>query len=399
MMSQPVIRPIPLFFEPFLLRLRRDLGYAVDIGKYRQLLALFHDKWPPVERLHAICKLLFLENPEHEETFDLLFFAYIADELLYERAVAEQDKSWPDQLQVPGDVALSNTGDKGGGGFEEEEDKDDWLPEPPDTPETAMASEVPRQWYLNLRLQGVSAPESGPGKGASGRYLMSEAWLPLTLRQMAQGWRYLRKKDQWRNSTRLDVAATVQHIAQNGLLLSPVFEKEQLNSDNLLLLLLDRQGSMTPFHHLCDRLVETARREGGHTRAQVYYFYNCPAGYVYRQPDLTEPVALDTLFAGIHPDHTNALIISDAGAARGQYRPERLQKTIDFLYGQPGGTTPGLHKAALFVAWLNPMPRHRWDNTTAGYLARHPKYPTPMHDLTEGGYAAFYQAIQQLMGR
>ena len=82
------------------------------------------------------------------------------------------------------------------------------------------------------------------------RFLLTNAYLPLTTREMIHGWRHLRKRMHYRQSNRLDVFGTVQHIAKQGMLLQPVFEREQINSDNLLLILADRRGSMVPFHKL-----------------------------------------------------------------------------------------------------------------------------------------------------
>jgi uncharacterized protein with von Willebrand factor type A (vWA) domain len=122
--------------------------------------------------------------------------------------------------------------------------------------------------------------------------------------------------------------------------------------------------------------------------------------FVYKTPSLTEPVALSELYSLIRPDHTNALVISDGGAARGNMNSRRAEQTLEFLYGNANGEngSPGLHKSALFVSWLNPMPRHRWRNTTASVVDRLPD--TPMYSVMEkDGYGNFLNIIQKLMGR
>lgn len=230
---------------------------------------------------------------------------------------------------------------------------------------------------------------------------MTDAYLPVSYREMIQSWRYLRKKDEFQSSDRLDIPATVERIAKNGLLDAPVYERYQLNSEDLLVIFADRRGSMVPFHHLTDQLIAAAKSEGGHRKAQVYYFYNYPSGYVYRNPNLTGPISLEEVYGKMRHDRTNALIFSDAGAARGNYNQERAKRTLEFLDGKAGDTGAGghdaLHKRALFVAWLNPMPWHRWAGTTAEAIVR--SGSTKMYPLIEIGKEGLLLAVQALMGR
>lgn len=270
--------------------------------------------------------------------------------------------------------------------------------EPPDS--DTVPTHHPGKKYLNVEIP-LTFTQEGNGKvntAAGSRFLLNDSYLPLTSRQMVHGWRLLRKKSGLRPGANLDVRATVQQMAREGLLLKPVYEKEPVNSDNLLLILADRTGSMAPFHHLTDKLVESALHAGGHKKAMVFYFYNCPVGYVYEDKGLSKPVPLARLYSQMQPFHTNALVISDAGAARGNLNRDRALKTFEFLYGgmENGVETLGLHKSALFVSWLNPMPRHRWAHTTASYIDR--ERDTPMYPLMEDGYANFLSLIGKLMG-
>ena len=95
-----------------------------------------------------------------------------------------------------------------------------------------------------------------------------------------------------------------------------------------------------------DKLIETAVKGGGHRKAMVYYFYNCPDNFVYKNSNLTDPIKLTQLYSMIRADHTNALIISDAGAARGNMNEMRVEKTKRFLCGEEGAVNSldGLHK-------------------------------------------------------
>lgn len=395
----------PLWFEPFLQQLKKELGYPLDINKYTQLLQWANDQsWAdagvPGYKLYGICRVLFLQNHEHEAIFRDRFFEYLINELAYEQTLVEKETVKIEQPVVnpvtPVKALITPAPIK--------PIVDTEMAEPPDEePEEATEN---KKKYLNLFIPEAGVDDAIASLQTSNKYLFSaDACLPLTKREMLHGWRQLRKRETYVWSNRLDVKTTVQQIAREGVLLKPVFEKEQVNSDDLLLILIDCKGSMTPFHYLSKKLVEAAISGGGHRNAQVYYFYNCPAGVVYKNAALTEPVPLETLYSMIRPNHTNALIISDAGAGRGGINEERKKQTIKFLEGDKDKA--GLHKSALYVVWLNPMPRHRWVNTTAAAIAE--ESDTPMFSLMDDGYSAngflkdgylnFLQAINRLMGR
>ena len=403
--------PYRILFEPFLRELKKELGYPIDIGKLRQLIAWAEGfEWQEAgmyfNRLYAVCKLLFLQDERNDEArFNGLFRQYVLDELRW--WVAVQETTILPALETPqpsgNQPALPPNPTTEAGDDEEK------LPpksaeeisekEPPDEEVSSQPSKQAK--FLNLYAKSKEEKDSDETNAPNSHYLFTDAYMPLTYREMAHGWRYLRQRDDFRPSNRLDVEATVLHVAKEGLMLNPVFQQEALNSEDLLVIFADRRGSMVPFHYLTDRLIEAALKEGGHRKAQVYYFYNCPAGHVYRNPNLTDPMPLGEVYAKIRHDRTNALVISDAGAARGNLNELRVQKTIEFLDGTTDGeettTYKGLQKQALFVAWLNPMPRHRWGGTTAGAI--HLQSPTRMIPLMELGREGLLQAVHTLMGK
>lgn len=387
----------PLWFEPFLQEVKKHLGYPVDISKYNTLLRwanenAWGEKDKPFEKLYAVCRVLFLQNHKQEEIFRQLFLEYVLLELAYEESLTEKkpevvidEKKIVDTGKKKEQEAMKGKG--------EDPKPKLTMQEPPDEEEATASTKIK---YMNLVL-----PPEGEGEvnlaasSAGSRFQLTDNYLPLTRREMVHAWRHLRKREQYVMSDVLDIRQTVQQIATQGMLLQPVYEKEQVNSDNLLLILADRKGSMTPFHKLTDTLIETAVKGGGHSKALVYYFYNCPMDVVYKNPNLTGPVTLTELYSMIRPDHTNALIISDAGAARGNSNRKRVLETRKFLYGN--SENAGLHKSALFVVWLNPMPRHRWTNTSAQNIANDPD--TPMYPVMDDPYLNFLNVVDKLMGK
>ena len=63
----------------------------------------------------------------------------------------------------------------------------------------------------------------------------------------------------------------------------------------------------------------------------------------------------------LNPNRTVVLIFSDAGAARGDFIPRRIQQTNAFL--------EQLQQHCKALTWLNPMPRDSWQDTTAEAIA------------------------------
>lgn len=392
----------PVWFEPFLQQVKKQLGYPIDLSKLTQLLYWANtSRWTAsdlsFDRLYSVCRLLFLQNHEHEARFREIFRDYIISELDYEQNMIP-GKTRPEPSVTGGTAATTGTA-QDPIASRDGPLKTEVINEPADTTEVKQVETIKKYLNLNIPVSEEKDVTNRINTPSGSRFLLSDAYLPLTTRDMIHGWRQLRKKMIYRNSNRLDVCSTVQHIAREGMLIQPVFEKEQINSEDLLLILADRRGSMVPFHKLTDKLIQTAVQEGGHRNALVYYFYNYPVGYVYKNPTLTGPISLSELYSMMRPDHTNALIISDAGAARGNMNELRAEKTMEFLYGnnnRDNGIT-GLHKSAMFVSWLNPMPRHRWKNSTASIIDKTPD--TPMYSIMEDGYGNFINIIEKLMGK
>ena len=213
-------------------------------------------------------------------------------------------------------------------------------------------------------------------------FSQTSEYFPVTGRQMKQSWRYLRRLIREGPAIQLDVEATVQQISHQGMLLNPVLRPRRVNR-NELLLLVDQDGSMVPFHALSERLAKTAMHGGKLAKADIYFFHNCPIQYLYRDPYHQEAEAIANLLSGLHSEHTGVLIFSDAGAARGAFNPERFELTAEFL-GQ-------LRQQFRYIAWLNPMPRRRWTGTAAEIAKL-----VPMFELSRQG---LNQAINVLRGK
>jgi uncharacterized protein with von Willebrand factor type A (vWA) domain len=210
-----------------------------------------------------------------------------------------------------------------------------------------------------------------------------DEYFPVTRRQMKQIWRYLRRSVREGPPTELDIEATVNQIGRQGLLLEPILLPRRVNRAEMLLL-IDQDGSMVPFHALSHRLAETALGGGRLGKAGIYYFHNCPVEYLYHDPNHQEAELVSDIVTHSCSPRTAILIFSDAGAARGGYSQERYELTKQLL--------AQLRQRVRYMAWLNPLPRSRWLGTTAGEIA----CLVPMFELSRRG---LQDAIGVLRGR
>lgn len=211
-----------------------------------------------------------------------------------------------------------------------------------------------------------------------------QAYYPISRRSMVYNWRYLRRPVADGPRDVIDVAATIQQVTCQGFYISPVYVRRERNHARLLLL-LDQNGSMTPFHHFLRDLVETAQQESSldPENVEAFYFQNVPAVNVYKDPYLTKAIALKTVLSRCDRE-TSVLIVSDAGAARGYRTQERVRGTARFLYL--------LKRYTSLVAWLNPMSAQRWVGSSAEIIA----HSVPMFPMDKEGLS---NAIDTIRGQ
>jgi uncharacterized protein with von Willebrand factor type A (vWA) domain len=149
-----------------------------------------------------------------------------------------------------------------------------------------------------------------------------------------------------------------------------------------LLILVDQEGSMTPFHHFSKDLVETAQYESSIEKVDVVYFHNLPAEYIYQNRFLTNKVALETVLSQCDSE-TRVLIVSDGGAARGYRRRERISATTEVIWE--------IQQHTNLIAWLNPVPQPRWNSTSAKIIS----HLVPMFPMNQEGLIQAIAILQR----
>ncbi|MDA0265491.1 MAG: VWA containing CoxE family protein [Cyanobacteria bacterium] len=332
-------------------RFRRS-GFDLGVQEYLSALALVRgDLVRQPEGLKSALKLLWCSSRSHRSQFDPIWEEVLA-------AFAKtQAPPFPGQVGRPAPAtALPPT---------HQPEQPTAEPEPRPQPDSAVG-----QAETDLAIQPVRAPFT-PAEVEDPTDLT--AYWPVSRRSMSYGWRYLRRPMAQGAATLLDVEATVQAVARDGFYLTPVLRRREQNQARLILL-IDQNGSMMPFHRFTRDLVETASGDSGLQAGQcvTYYFHNSPGEFLYHDGFLTQPVASAALLAGIDSD-TSVLIVSDGGAARGYRRLERIQATTGFLLK--------LRRVTNLIAWLNPMPAARWEGSSADIMAN----IVPMFEMDEDG--------------
>jgi uncharacterized protein len=127
-----------------------------------------------------------------------------------------------------------------------------------------------------------------------------------------------------------------------------------------LVVLVDRHHTMIPYRPVCEPLLAAVRNKQI-APAQIYYFTGYPDEYV-GEPASMQSLALKTFLSRLHPQRTIAFIVSDGGAAGGNYSEPRIAGTQRFLQQ--------LLPCAREVLWLNPVPEKHWEYTSAAVIAQ-----------------------------
>jgi uncharacterized protein with von Willebrand factor type A (vWA) domain len=354
-------------------------------------------------RLYQLGKLLWVKSKEDEEVYQYHFNLALADWPLKLTAVALPDpKPDADQSATP-DKKTPKEDHKQSKSEKDKGDKDKQPPEDGKKPQPSPRF-TPHQQDL-LATAPLAIPLATYDREiAYQQYLLTADYLPVTRRQMKQSWRYLRRMVREGPPVEIDVPATVRKIARDGFVLDPELRPRRINKATLLLL-LDQNGSMAPFHELGRRLQKTVEESGRLGKVQTLYFHNVPppmsqetavSPTIYRQhnlfekPECVQATAVHTLL-----DHfknkPSVLIFSDAGAARGGWNEARIQNTARFLYQLKA-------HGIQHIAWLNPMPPERWivENKLLQNSAQNIARFVPMFSIDRHG---LQEAINVLRGR
>lgn len=346
--------------EPIILRLfhrLRSAGFSLSVNEYLAALDAAQGGFGAndLDDLRQMLRMLWCHSPAEQSQFELIFTETPQSLQSIDSPIKKVDQP---QATLP-------PSDQGSQAFNDA--RSNPLPAPDTEPEiTALPVRSP---FIPIEIEDL--PEL-------------YTYHPLSRRSMSYCWRNLSRMATAGVSDLLDESATVYRAARQGFFLEPVYQKRSVNQAKVLLL-IDQGGSMTPFHRFTRDFVETALlpRFFPEDHVHVGYFHNFPTDYIFRDAHLTLPRETADLLAECDQE-TSVLIVSDAGAARGYRKMERIRKTTEFL--------AKLKRQSNLVSWLNPMPIDRWQGSSAEVIA----YLVQMEQMNADGLG---NAIDVVRGR
>src|SRR5262245_49736855 len=142
-------------------------------------------------------------------------------------------------------------------------------PSTSDTP----APRPPTIAYVARPLGGL--PHPPPHSGQSDPTLLLVPQYPVTEREVAQVWRRLRRPQRHGPAVEVDIDATIRRRTACGVATPPVLVPARRNTARLVLL-LDRLGSMTPYHGFVDHIRRAIEHAGRLDSLTVVYFHDLP---------------------------------------------------------------------------------------------------------------------------
>ena len=355
-------------FETLLLPLFNRLRQKdIPVGISEYLLAIkmiqFRGAWQDIERLKRLLCLLWVKSLEDQYIFNQLFEELVRPEL--EKQLLEADKSPLPKI-----------------------DEDSTFP-PQETENLDINSNPISQVSSEVKQENQPQPNTPTNSISirdSSRKFLSEITpiklrfrqsynliprLPITRREMTGIWRNLRLLKREGAPENLDVQGTINLFCKMGFFSGVVLQPSRKNQVKLVLL-IDCEGSMSPFKLLIDTLQESIEKVGLLNQKNIFYFHNVPRGYLFTKPNLTKPLPIEEILSR-EVGNNSVVIVSDGGAARRTYDSERLHQTKEFIRQ--------LSDKTYLYGWLNPVPEFQWRMTTAEDIATF----IPMYSLNPQG--------------
>lgn len=373
-MNRPDIHlPLYDFFDAL-----RKNGFSLGIAEYQvflEALSLGHGIDRQTGQLNfdnslKLCKTLWLKPNQSKFVFEQLFqdnFALLENT---NRSEHSDNKNTGEQAPKEQQSTDSETQEKTNEIDDQSSTSDLSEDDQPDE-NPSEANQAPEDFPLVKFVLGDASGESvkvdDETTEKTRKFFFSDYYFDLSKRQMQQVCRFLPVKQASRSTEEIDIPASVEQFAKNGLLAQPVFKSRE-RITNQVLLLIDYGGSMLAFDTLVDTFAEAlqdtfdTRKGEAQQHIHPYYFYNVPGEYCYTNKSFTSYQKTQNILQNLHPKHTSVIIISDAGAARGGNSDGRFRATLRFVLQ--------LKKATSRIVWLNPMPEHRRKNTTAQRIGR-----------------------------
>jgi hypothetical protein len=373
---------IPLY-ESFIQLMQLESGElhrGIDAPSYLLLLETLNNGYflNTKEELVLLCKKLWLkpfhtnEHPVNEQVLETIVLRNISTARINETPSASQQAGKADTpIRSEHNTSTEDPGT--------------------DLPSDLPAAPPPVEYRPQYRAKlSISIEEgSSDSKVTQGDYThyfkernftFNNRYQPLSGRSMEQTIRSLRYRVKGTGRKVLDIEATVADSSKKGFFDQLSFREE----DDFITrwtLAFDRGGSMLPFHGFQDHLLQVIKKGTIENKGDLFYFRNTISESVFLNEERTSSIPVGSLAAS---QQKNILIVSDAGAARGNWIQQRVVETCRMLH------TLRRHR----VAWLYPLPKERWANTSAQEIARFVNMFEPGNNFSDdfGNIVRFFKS-------
>lgn len=172
-------------------------------------------------------------------------------------------------------------------------------------------------------------------------------------RKVSLSWRHLWEHKGDRITPRINIPATIDKMAREGGRVREVIYHQEGIFEAKLMILIDDSKSMVAFKEQAEQMVQIIAQEID-SSPECYYFSDLALDRYFRDRAHTEAIKITELKSKYLRQRIPVLIISDGGAARGNYSKENIIKTYQGV--------AQVRNFASQIAWLNPMPRSRWNS-------------------------------------
>ena len=364
--------PLQHFFD----QLQKNDQFLVGIDEYKVLLEVLMHSVRTAEidllldqtKLLNLCKTLWLKPGQNEAEFEKLFHSswqMPTPELTNPANITgnQENTSSPSTTQSDAELGTQTP---------ESTPKNEKTPAKP-TPSPAE-TQTYRNVYLNFN-QSDGAETMQP-MNEKKHFHFTQNYVPYKKRNIAQIWRSFNGQQQTMATNQIDVEATIEKKCRQRFIQQPVYRTITLGQAQLVTL-IEHKGGMIAFKHFAQAFAQSAVDYAAIQNA-IYYFSKAPTYlngdyYLFLNQQETEFRTLTEILKN-QPKTPAILIISDAGATSNAVDIDRLEKTEQFLNS--------LKKITHKVAWLNPMPADRWEDTSAAIIAKLiPCYETSLEGL------------------
>ena len=346
----------------------RDAGLKLGLEEYLSALKLVGFPLQDLDHLERLLRVLWVTSEDEDFTFTIHFKRLFAS---YAVTDAPTDHSDSSLNQVPSEQPTANTGEHRSDTSEEES-----FPSPTKaSPNTTTYPVAPRRQGQKSFVSDASSSEQ--------HFVLTPTFAPISERELSQNWKYLRSLEAGSASEEVDVPAMIREVSRRGFFTKVHYLPQRVSSYQVLMM-IDQGGSMIPFRPLAQQIVKQAMDLKKVQADHVLYFHDLPGKNLYRDARLMQEVEEQEWIPFLKSKNTALIIISDAGAARGSFSDERVYETFKFYRT--------IAAKVQRIAWLNPVPRQRWNDCSAGFIQQF----CPMFGTDREGMK---NAIDHLLGK